>query len=195
MANVLHFDEDSALAQFLEIFWTKGYKATTTRELAKCAGISESSLFNCFRSKREIYLRALRRYHESTAVRRELMENAPSALTGIRNYWDAIAKRASDPVRSRGCMITNATVEVTDDPEIAAYLKSVHTDYERSFKTTLDRAVSQGELKPDTDTRALAQFLSHSAQGLRLLSRINPGKAKVANIVELTMSTVDQYRS
>lgn len=194
MANVLHFDEDSALAQFLEIFWTRGYKATTTRELAKSAGISESSLFNSFSSKRDIYIRALHRYHERTAIRRELMEKEQSALTGIRNYWETIARIASDPKRSRGCMITNATIEVTTDPEIAACLKTVHADYEKSFKKTLDRAVSQGELKPDTDTRALAQFLSSSAQGLRLLSRTNPSKSKVANIVEMTMSTIDQYR-
>jgi len=31
MADVLHFDIDQALDQFLKIFWTKGFRATTTR--------------------------------------------------------------------------------------------------------------------------------------------------------------------
>ncbi|MBT8146702.1 MAG: TetR/AcrR family transcriptional regulator [Gammaproteobacteria bacterium] len=195
MANVLHFDEDSALSQFLDIFWAKGYKATTTRELASRAGISESSLFNCFRSKREIYIKSLCRYHDMTKSRRNVMENEESALTGIRKYWEALAKLVSDPSRSRGCMITNATVEQTDDPEISAYLKTIHKDYEKAFENTLDRAVRQNELKPDTDTRALAQFLASNAQGLRLLSRISPSRTMVHNVVELTMRTLDSYQA
>lgn len=43
MADVLHFDVEEALDLFLNVFWQKGYKATTTKELAKIAGISESS--------------------------------------------------------------------------------------------------------------------------------------------------------
>jgi TetR/AcrR family transcriptional repressor of nem operon len=193
MSNTLHFDQEIALDQFLEIFWIKGYKATTTRELARGAGISESSLFNCFHSKRDIYITSLNRYHEMSKSRRSLMEDEKSALSGIRKYWESIAKLAANPSRTRGCMITNATVELIDDPEIAKYLKSVHNDYTRTFKKTLDRAVRQGELKKGTDTLALAQYLSHSAQGLRLLSRTNPGKAKVKNIVDLTMSTLKQF--
>jgi TetR/AcrR family transcriptional repressor of nem operon len=195
MANVIHFDEDNALSQFLEIFWIKGYKATTTKELARRAGISESSLFNCFRSKRDIYIRSLRRYHKMTSSRHKVMEEADSALQGIRKYWESLGKLAADPSRSRGCMITNATVEQTDDPEIAAYLKTVHKDYVTTFKRSLDRAVRQGELKPATDTLALAQFLSNSAQGLRLLSRTNPSRKMVQNVVDLTMATVESNRS
>ena len=195
MSNTLHFDLDTALNQFLEIFWVKGYKATTTKELAASAGISESSLFNCFRSKREIYIRSLARYHELTKSRRKLMEDEESALLGIRKYWESIAKLAADPTRTRGCMVTNATIELNSDPEIAKYVKSIHRDYDRTFKKSLDRAVRQGELKSDTDTKALAQYLSHSAQGLRLLSRTNPGEAAVQNIVDLTMSTFDQFRN
>lgn len=194
MANVLHFDLDNVLDQFLEIFWTKGYKDTTTKELAECAGISESSLFNSFRNKREIYISSLRRYTEMSKSRFKVMEKEESALEGIRRYWENSAKRAYDPTRSRGCMITNATVEQTDDPEIAAYLKTVHKEYEKAFKKTLDRAVSQGELRSDTNTRSLAQYLSNNAQGLRLLSRIGPSKQMVQNIVNLTLSTLDQYR-
>jgi len=195
MSNKLHFDLDAALNQFLEIFWAKGYKATTTKELAASAGISESSLFNCFRSKRDIYISALSRYHDISKSRRDLMEQEESALLGIRKYWQSMAGLAADPSRTRGCMITNATIELNNDPEIASYLKSIHKDYDRAFKKTLDRAVRQGELKADTDTRALAQYLSHSAQGLRLLSRTNPSRTSIQNIVDLTMSTLGQFHS
>ncbi len=195
MADRLHFDMDRALDGFLRIFWMNGYRATTTRDLAKSAAISESSLFNSFTSKRAVYIKTLRRYREKSRFMLENMENAESALDGIRNYWQALGKIVADPKLTRGCMITNASIEQADELEILAFLQEVHRAYDRDFQKTLDRARAQGELKPDTDTKALAQYLAHSAQGLRVLAKINPGKKKVKNIVELTLSTLDQFRT
>jgi len=195
MANISHFDTDFVLDKFLSVFWEKGYGATTTKGLAKSAGISESSLFNSFRNKREIYIRILRRYSEKSIHVREQMEAEKSALAGIRNYWTSLAAMAKDPARKKGCLITNATVEQIDDPEVLQFLKSVHSDYDKAFQRTLNRAVAQGELKSDTDTKALSQYLSHSAQGLRVLSKISPDSKKINNIVNMTMSTMALYQT
>ena len=195
MANISHFDTDFVLDKFLSVFWEKGYGATTTKGLAKSAGISESSLFNSFRNKREIYIRILRRYSEKSIHVREQMEAEKSALAGIRNYWTSLAAMAKDPARNKGCLITNATVEQIDDPEVLQFLKSVHSDYDKAFQRTLNRAVAQGELKSDTDTKALSQYLSHSAQGLRVLSKISPDSKKINNIENMTMSTMALYQT
>ena len=195
MPNTSHFDADFVLDKFLSIFWEKGYRATTTKGLATGAGISESSLFNSFKNKREIYINILRRYSEKSLLMREQMETEKSALTGIRNYWKSLAAIAKDPARNKGCLITNATVEQIDDPEIIEYLKSVHSGYDKAFQRTLDRAVKQGELRSDTDTRALAQYLSHSAQGFRVLSKLSPDSRKIDNIVKMTMNTLAPYQT
>lgn len=195
MADILHFDLDKALDDFLEVFWRRGYRYTTTKELARCAGISEGSLFNSFGSKREVYVKALKRYRERVRGIWERMETNPSALAGIREYWDTLGKHAAATDITQGCMITNATLEIGEDPDIRDYLRGVYLHYDREFKKTLDRAVALGELRPDTDTSALAQYLSHSAQGLKVLSRMNPSKKKVANIIRLTLETVEHYRT
>lgn len=195
MADKLHFDMDKALDDFLAVFWQKGYRYTTTKELARNAGISEGSLFNSFGSKKKIYVMALKRFRERNRDIRELMKKNPSALGGIRQYLEVLGKLAVIPGNTQGCMITNATIEISEDSEIRDYLKSVHLNYDTEFKRALDRAVKLGELRPDTNTTALAQYLSHSVQGLKVLSRMNPSKKKVANIIQLTMGTVDQYQA
>lgn len=91
-------------------------------------------------------------------------------------------------------MITNATVEQSEDADIRTFLKSVYLEYDKEFQKTLDRAVTQGELRPDIDTKAQSQYLANSLQGLRVLGKINPGKKKVQSIIELTLRTLDQYR-
>lgn len=90
-------------------------------------------------------------------------------------------------------MITNATIEVTGDPEFLEYLQSVHTRYDTQFKRELDRAVALGELSADTDTTALAQFLACTLQGLRLLAKVSLSEEKVNNILNMTMSTVYRF--
>lgn len=194
MADVLHFDVNKAMDQFLRIFWKKGFKATTTKELAKEAGISEGSLFHTFSSKRAIFIKVLTRYREKSRFMLDRMDASPSALDGIRDYWLTMAEYVADTSRTQGCMITNATIELANDPEILAFLKTIHIDYDKEFKRVLNRAVKQGELRADTDITALAQYLAHSAQGLRVLTRINPGKKKAQNIVDMTMSTLNQFK-
>jgi len=193
MPDVLHFDTEQALDLFLNVFWEKGYKATTTKDLARIAGISESSLFHTFRSKRDIYISSLKRYNEKRKLWVEKMESNESALEGIKEYWRTIGNLVADPSKTRGCMITNATVEVSGDPEFLEYLQSVHTRYDTQFKQELDRAVALGELSADTDTTALAQFLACTLQGLRLLAKVSPSEEKVNNILNMTMSTVYRF--
>jgi TetR/AcrR family transcriptional repressor of nem operon len=195
MPDVLHFDVDKALDDFLEVFWHRGYRYTSTKELARSAGISEGSLFNTFGSKREIYLAALKHYRVRVRGLWERMEGNPSALDGIRQYWETLGRQAADPAITQGCMITNATLDLGEDDEIQEFLHWVFSYYDKAFKKALDRAVKLGELKSDTDTTALAQYLSHSAQGLRVMGRLNPSRKKVANIVRLTLETLDQYRA
>ncbi len=190
MADVLHFDIDQVLDRFLKVFWEKGFKATTTKELARSAGISEGSLFHSFKSKRDIYIQSLKRYNDKGLALVEKMENNPSALAGIREYWTAVGAMAADATRINGCMITNASIEASNDPEIREYLLSIHLRYDTQFKRALDRAVAQGELSAQADTTALAQFLSNTLQGIRVLARLNPEPEKVGNILDVTMNAL-----
>ncbi len=47
---------DSIKAAAMELFYTKGYKETTTRDIIKKAGILNGSLYNRFKNKEEILL-------------------------------------------------------------------------------------------------------------------------------------------
>lgn len=194
MPDVLHFEVDQVLDQMLQVFWQHGYKSTTTRQLAASANLSESSLFNTFGSKQAIYKRVLQRYIDYNSHLLKLLEENESPLQGLRQYWETIAGYAADKNRTKGCMITNAAVAESDNPEIAEFIKTAHLRSEKAFKKTLDRAIEAGELKPDTDTAAIAQFLLHSTQGIRVLSRLTPSRKKMNNIVDGVMSVVEQHR-
>jgi len=195
MPDILHFEADAALDAMLQVFWRQGFKHTTTKQLAQAAGISESSLFNTFGSKRDVFQRCVERYRAATRRMNRMLEREDSALGGIRDYWEFICNYACDESDGRGCLITNASVEQSEDPEMSRLLKRIHRESESAYRQTLDRAIELGEIREDADTEALAQFLLHSTQGIRVLARLRPSKAKMQNIASLTLSVLDQYRT
>ena len=62
------FDPDEALGRAVEVFWSKGYEATSIKDLQEGMGIRRQSLYDTFGSKRELFLTVLRFYHENVIV-------------------------------------------------------------------------------------------------------------------------------
>jgi len=60
------FDREKALMQALQLFWRKGYSATSVEDLSSALHLSRSSLYATFGDKRTLFLAALRLYIELT---------------------------------------------------------------------------------------------------------------------------------
>ena len=66
MARPREFEESDVLDAAVQCFWSRGYEATSTRDLAEKMGITGASLYNAFGDKRALYRRALDHYVEQS---------------------------------------------------------------------------------------------------------------------------------
>lgn len=90
------FDLDAALDDAVRLFWTKGYAATSVRDLCDAMGLKPGSFYAAFESKEGCFLRALERYLATQGLAREPSREA------VRAWFRAI----TDPERSpRGCLL------------------------------------------------------------------------------------------
>ena len=64
MARRKEFDRDEALHKAMEVFWSRGYEATSVGDLVEHMGINRQSLYDTFGDKHSLYLAALDRYRE-----------------------------------------------------------------------------------------------------------------------------------
>src|SRR5277367_1717519 len=64
MARPREFNEAAVLDAAVQCFWTRGYEATSVRDLAERMGITGASLYNAFGDKRSLFRRALDHYLE-----------------------------------------------------------------------------------------------------------------------------------
>lgn len=186
MARTKEFDEDVALRAAMDLFWRKGYEATSMQDLVDHLGIGRGSIYATFGSKHELYLRALDRYEEASGARTlELLSGPGPALPAVRAYLEAfLAEALTD---RKGCLVTNTAVECPHDQSMARRVESNWNGLETAIAGTLTRARAQGELAADRDPRALARFLVTFVQGLKVLAKV-PDERRMRDAVDQALA-------
>jgi TetR/AcrR family transcriptional repressor of nem operon len=193
MARVREFDTDAAVAQAMELFWERGYEATSLHDLTEALGIGRGSLYAAFGSKDGLYRAALERYRQDLAgpMLRALSAGGDvrAALRGVLTglVADAIADE-----RRRGCMVVNATAErVPHDPVTSRTVRDVLQAIEDALAEALSAARERGELPSGKDPLALAGFLVIWINGLRVSAKVDPDEGALMRSVEVAMTILD----
>jgi TetR/AcrR family transcriptional repressor of nem operon len=176
MARTKEFDPDAALQGALELFWRRGYEATSMADLVQHLGIGRASIYATFGSKHELYLKALDRYLQLRNPNPiELLSQPGPALPAVRALVQQYAEESACDEQRRGCLVVNAAVErLPGDSAVARRVESSWDTLEVALASALTRARAQGELADDCDPRALARFLLVVLQGLRVLGKGHP---------------------
>lgn len=173
MARTKEFDPDAALQAALELFWERGYEATSVADLVAHLGVGRASLYATFGGKHELYLRALDRYGELTdpTLLTGLSQPGP-VLPAVRALVERFACEAGGEGGRRGCFVVNAAVELAPHDPAATRRVQASWDYlEAALTSALLRAQAQGELSEGKDPRALARCLLVLMQGLRVMGK------------------------
>jgi TetR/AcrR family transcriptional repressor of nem operon len=184
MARPREFDAEVALESAMELLWTKGYEATSLDDLCEVTGLSRSSFYATFGSKRKLLLRSVDRYVERRVPKliemlaRPLpVHDAFAALLG--NFIDQIVAGSG----RRGCFLGNCAAELPrSDRGALTQVRQGLGRTEAVFREALARAKARGELQPKADVDALARFLTAGIQGLRLVGKVNPDRSALEDI-------------
>ncbi|MGC5410137.1 TetR/AcrR family transcriptional regulator [Streptomyces sp. DT225] len=194
MARTKEFDPDAALQSALELFWRRGYEATSLADLVEHLGIGRASIYATFGTKHELYLKALDRYADTRdrALLAELSQPGP-ALPGVRAVVRRFAAEAVSPEgRLSGCFVTNTAAELAPhDPAAARRVEISWEHVETLLHSALLRAQAQGELPEERDPRALARMLLVLLQGVRIVGKASNDPSRVRDAAEQALSLLD----
>src|SRR4051795_7395003 len=106
MARTREFDTDTAVRQSMELFWRRGYEATSIQDLVEATGLGRGSLYAAFGSKDGLYEAALVGYAEQAAAANaeQLARPAPTREVLRDLLIGMVDLTIRDPER-RGCLI------------------------------------------------------------------------------------------
>ncbi|MEU7752628.1 TetR/AcrR family transcriptional regulator [Micromonospora sp. NPDC049101] len=193
MARTKEFDPDAALRAALDLFWERGYEATSMADLVEHLGVARASIYATFGNKHDLYLKALDRYGDlvDPILLRDLSQPGP-ALPAVRALVERYACEAGDDGGRRGCFIVNTAVEVAPHDRQAARRVTASWDYlETALTSALIRAQSQGELAPGKDPRALARLLLVLLQGIRVVGKVSAEPRRLRDAAAQALSLLD----
>lgn len=110
VAGVRQFDEDNALEKALELFWRRGFTATSMQELAAATGIQRGSLYNAYQDKETFFLRVFDVYRERFLGQiRESLEK-PRLRESLRGFFDFVVGSMTTGEPTRGCLSTKTAL-------------------------------------------------------------------------------------
>ncbi|MFI8947293.1 TetR/AcrR family transcriptional regulator [Streptomyces sp. NPDC053750] len=196
MARPRTFDEERALDAAMHTFWEKGYEATSTQDLCDATGLGRSSIYNTFKSKHDLFERALARYIDSmTTPQLAVLEDVRlSAADRIRTLFtmviDGETEHRADG-RGRGCLTVNTTVElVARDARAADMLERDTTRRLAALRTVFEEGRRDGSITSSRDPGALARFINATIGGIRVSSQGGADRAALESIAEITMDAL-----
>lgn len=160
----------------MRAFWAAGYEATSTQDLCEATGLGRSSIYNTFKSKHELFERALRRYMElKDAATLELLEGGGTARERIGGL---LRRMIEDEHAERlGCLVVNTGIELAPrDPEVAELLRRNYERRLEALRAVLAEGQRNGEIVPDRDPVELAHFVIATINGIRVSARSGAGR-------------------
>ncbi len=194
MARPREFNAEDALEKAMQLFWAKGYEATSLSDLTSAMGLSKSSLYDTFGSKHELFLSAMDRYNETVAARRAagVIDGAKDSRAGIAAVFAAFLDEMLDAGEKRGCFVNNSAVELAPhDAAVAARAAAGLAHLEESFYGAVRQGQEAGDIAAGRDARALARYLAASLNGLIVLAKINPERAALEEVVGIVLAALD----
>ncbi|GHF10024.1 TetR family transcriptional regulator [Streptomyces fumanus] len=190
------FDEERALDSALRTFWEKGYEATSTQDLCEATGLGRSSIYNTFKSKHDLFERALARYLDTMAAAHlaVLEEPGRSAADKLRALFALVVDGETEGRRDGhgpGCLGVNTTVELAArDPRAARLLERDTTRRLAALSAVCEQGRRDGSITSRREAAALARFVNAVIGGMRVASRGGADRAALEAIAATALDAL-----
>lgn len=183
MTTVIKYDRQDVVQKATDLFWKKGYHATSMRNLQEAVDLRPGSIYAGFGSKEGLFKETLQHYASmSLALLNSFSETHDSPLEALQAFVTSVVTVSKTQAPSNMCMLVKTISELTDDnAELVAEAQQLLADVENVFEDLFAQAQARGELNASKDPKRLASLLQLQLMGLRAYVRSN----KEANIEEL----------
>jgi TetR/AcrR family transcriptional repressor of nem operon len=185
MARPREFDEQAVLDQTTQRFWSKGYEATSMRDLADSTGVTTASLYNAFGDKRAIYRLVLDRYVrlalESCSA---IFEGDDPPLRALERYFDTLIEEALADALQKGCFVVNTALEVAPhDADFRDLVTNVFDQIEKYLRDCIVSGQSDGTIRTKLPAADLARLFLAATLGIRVLARTSSERELLTGVI------------
>lgn len=193
MPRVKLFDENEILYKAMELFWQKGYHATSIQDMVNYLGINRGSLYDTFGGKKNLFDKALElscSINQDKTI--EFLNQQKSVKEGIKKFFELFIGKEDTPIDTRGCFVVNTINEFNDKDEYLKEALSKNRDYyETVFYDFLLRGQQNGEISKDKDIKTISFLIYTLYNGIKVVSKLEKDNKKILASVDCVLKLLD----
>lgn len=193
MARPRAFNEEEALETAMRAFWRDGYEHVSYDDLVGETRASRNGLYSAFGDKKHLFIKSLDLYR--TVVDRQMLtplREGSGGLEDIRRLFAKMISRLDDPQEQPGCFACAAAFDpIARDADVRRAIEPYFEAALQSFEAALERSKTLGEIAPEADTSALAQYLVGMVQAVSAIARSEIRRDQAPIYVALALSVLE----
>jgi TetR/AcrR family transcriptional regulator, transcriptional repressor for nem operon len=193
MARPRTFDEADVVDAARDVFWSRGYSATSVDDLAAATGLGKGSLYGAFGDKHALFVRALDNYCTAAAdrVSAQLRQSGVPAIDRLSAHVRAIVADIIADSEGRGCLMAKSSVELGGaDSDVDRLVGESLRRWQSDLADCLVEAQADGSITAEADPHALATALLALLRGLEVLRRGGVAPAQIRDAGEQVLALV-----
>ena len=189
MARPREFDFDAALNKATNLFWSRGYFDTSTRDIVEHLELGRQSIYNAFGDKEALFGRCLRHYEETVLEPR--LSGLESKSAGRREIVRFLAQTVDfldTQPNNRSCMMSivapNASHQIKG---AASAVSQFHQRLCVAFQEALLNLADVEGSASSVDKKMLSHGLSCTIHGMAVVSKIGGTREDLVDIASIAL--------
>jgi len=181
MVGTRKFNEEEILSIVINVFRDKGYTATTMLDLAKETGVQRGSLYNAYKNKNTLFLKAFDYYTQQflEIIERDLAH--PDAKIAFTQLLAHSVNRLMADEQKRGYFSTRTIMEaIRQCPDIQQCLSVFLDGLQEKIHERLIKAHDDGEFLGEP--LRYARYLVALTRGVAVIEQAYSDKEHMADI-------------
>ncbi|MBH0047530.1 TetR/AcrR family transcriptional regulator [Pseudoalteromonas sp. NZS11_1] len=169
MANKVKFERENVVRVASQLFWQKGFHATSTRDLQEAVNMRPGSIYSAFGSKEGLYCESLKDYTVQMKTQIEgFLSSADTVLGGLRAFVENVVIKTKDCSPSAICMLVKANSEFAEkDSNLYELSLDLTAQFEAYLTQLFTQAINKDELSNTLTAVEYARFFQVQFTGLR----------------------------
>lgn len=165
MTRTVEFNECEIIDKAMNVFWEKGYQATSMQDLVDAMQINRSSIYNTFGDKHQLFMKCISIYFENAML--EIKEKVAKQSSAKQALINIIKDKAAWIIDcEKGCLGIKTVFEIApEDNEVRKQMSKNNEIFLQFLSEVVQKAIDDKELDDSEDAMLMAEYIMTSFTG------------------------------
>ncbi|KQB37957.1 Transcriptional regulator, TetR family protein [Flavobacterium daejeonense] len=190
MARCVEFNEVEKIEKAMNVFWEKGYNATSIQDLVDAMQINRSSLYNTIGDKHQLFMKCISNYFDNAMC--EVKEKVAKHSSAKEALIKLITDKADWIVScDKGCLGMKTIFEIApDDCQVRNQMSKNNEVYIDFLKSIVQKAMDAGEMDASESAEIMAEYIVNSFTGWKQAYILHQNPIKIKKMSEVLIKNI-----